>query len=67
MTNIAIVRSSYSSYGGVEKTTLAIIREMLDMDVNVTLLTLLGQQWTVTHPNLQIVPVRISRGNRLMT
>jgi len=65
MANIAIVRSSYSSYGGVEKITLAIIKELLDMDVNVTLLTLPGQQWPVIHPHLQTVPVGISRGNRL--
>ncbi len=65
MPNIAIVRSTYSPYGGVEKVTLAIIRELLDMDIKVTLLTLPDQQWPFDHANLQIIPLGIRRGNRL--
>ncbi len=65
MPSIAVVRSTYSPYGGVEKVTLTIVRELLDMGVKVTLLTLPGQHWPVVHPNLQMVTAGIRWGNRL--
>lgn len=62
---IAIVRSSYSPYGGAETLTLAIIRELLNLGLKVSLLTFPRQQWPLIHPNLTKVALGYHRGNRL--
>jgi UDP-glucose:(heptosyl)LPS alpha-1,3-glucosyltransferase len=61
---IILIRSTYSSSGGVERVTLSLIKGLLEKRVAVTLLTLPHQQWPVDHPGLQIVPLGIGRGHR---
>lgn len=62
---IAVVRSSYSPFGGVETLTLEILRALLERNVAVTLLTWPEQEWPLNHPKLKIVPLGSHRGNRL--
>jgi len=61
---VALIRSSYSAYGGVERTALSIIKELLKTGVKVTLLTWPCQDWPISHKNLQVVPLGIHWGNR---
>lgn len=62
---IAVVRSSYSPYGGLEVRTAELIRRMLEIGVNVSLLTLPRQHWPLFHPNLEIIPLGSLIKNRL--
>ncbi len=62
--HIVLIRSTYSSSGGVERVTLSLIYGLLAKGLNVTLLTLPRQQWPVADPHLQIVPLGINRGHR---
>ena len=66
MKSIAIIRSGYSPYGGVESVALSIIKGLLKRNRKITLLTLTGQKWPVVHDHFKIVPLGISRGTRLM-
>ena len=61
---IAIIRSSYSDFGGVERTALSIIKGLLARGMKVTLLTFPAQNWPAEHENLQLVPLGANRGNR---
>jgi UDP-glucose:(heptosyl)LPS alpha-1,3-glucosyltransferase len=54
---IAIIRGSYSPYGGAETLTAALLHNMLESDVDVSLLTLPHQPWNISHPNLHIIPL----------
>jgi UDP-glucose:(heptosyl)LPS alpha-1,3-glucosyltransferase len=63
---IVLIRSTYSSSGGVERVTLSLIEGLLKKGIAVTLLTFPRQQWPVDHPRLQIVPLGIGRGHRLL-
>lgn len=62
---IALIRSSYSPYGGVERVALSSIRGLLEADANVTLLTWPNQKWPIRHKYLTIVPLGTNRGNRM--
>jgi len=64
--NIALIRSSYSAYGGVERTTLSIIKGLLEAHAKVSLLTWPHQNWPISHENLHVVPLGIHRGNRFL-
>lgn len=61
---MALIRSSYSAYGGVERTTLSIIKALLKANVKVTLLTWPYQSWPVSHKNLEVVQLGSHRGSR---
>ena len=62
---IALVRSSYSPYGGAEGLTLDILFYLLEMDKKICLLTWPNQKWPLNHPNLQIITLGHYRGHRL--
>jgi UDP-glucose:(heptosyl)LPS alpha-1,3-glucosyltransferase len=62
---LAVVRSSYTPYGGAEIVTLDILEELLKTNVSVYLLTRPDQQWPLHHPRLRTVPLGFSYGNRL--
>ncbi len=62
---IALIRSSYSLYGGVETLTAALIPKILGTGVKISLLTLPHQPWTISHPNLSIIPLGSLIKNRL--
>lgn len=61
---IALIRSSYSAYGGVERTALSIINGLVEANAKVSLLTWPYQDWPISHRNLQVVHLGIHRGNR---
>jgi UDP-glucose:(heptosyl)LPS alpha-1,3-glucosyltransferase len=61
---IALVRSSYSPYGGAERLTLDLIQAMLKEDIRVFLLTHPHQDWPVDHPKFRRVQLGFHRGNR---
>lgn len=63
---IALVRSSYSPYGGAETLTLELLHAMLKEDIRVFLLTRPYQDWPIDHPKFQPVPLGYHRGNRLL-
>ncbi len=62
---IAVVRSSYSPYGGLETRTAELIKRMLATDTKISLLTLPKQKWPLSHPNLKIIPLGSLIKNRL--
>ena len=62
---IAVVRSSYSPYGGAETLALSVISELLRRGIKVHLLTWPQQGWPLSHSNLKIVPLGSRHGNRL--
>ena len=62
---IAVIRSSYSPYGGVETLTAELITRMLKTGVEISLLTLPNQKWLITNPNLKIIPLGSLIKNRL--
>jgi UDP-glucose:(heptosyl)LPS alpha-1,3-glucosyltransferase len=62
---LAVVRSSYTPYGGAEIVTLGILEELLKRDVPIHLLTCPNQEWPLHHPRLHTVPLGIPYGNRL--
>ncbi len=61
---IALVRSSYSPYGGAETMTLDLLRVMLEEDIRVFLLTYPHQDWPVDHPKFHPVRLGYHHGNR---
>jgi UDP-glucose:(heptosyl)LPS alpha-1,3-glucosyltransferase len=62
---LAVVRSSYTPYGGAEIVTLGILEELLKRNVSVHLLTWPNQEWPLHHSRLSTVPLGIPYGNRL--
>lgn len=62
---IALIRSSYSPYGGAETLTAELILRILKTDVEISLLTLPNQNWPMTHPRLKIIPLGSLIKNRL--
>lgn len=64
--SIVIVRSSFSEFGGVEKVTLDVIRNLLQHQIQVQLLTWPGQEWPISHPKLHIITVGVQKGPRLL-
>jgi UDP-glucose:(heptosyl)LPS alpha-1,3-glucosyltransferase len=64
--HVVLVRSTYSPSGGAERVALSLLQGLLQRDVRVTLLTLPNQKWPLADPRLEVVPVGISRGNRLI-
>ena len=65
-TDIVMVRSTYRSFGGVERVALSLIRGLLNRGLKLTLLTQPRQDWPISDPGLKIVPLGVSRGNRLI-
>lgn len=61
---VALIRSSYSAYGGVERTALSIIKGLVNNEIKITLLTWPCQDWPINHKNPQVVPLGIHWGNR---
>ena len=62
---IALVRSSYSPYGGAETLTLGVLSYLLEMGKEVCLLTWPNQKWPISHSNLKIITLGHYRGHRL--
>lgn len=62
---IALIRSAYSPYGGVETLTAELINRILKAGVEINLLTLPHQKWPISHPNLKIIPLGSLIKNRL--
>lgn len=63
---IILIRSTYAAIGGVERVAVSLIRGLLRKGIGVTLLTLPGQQWPLSHPDLTIVNLGVRRGHRLI-
>jgi UDP-glucose:(heptosyl)LPS alpha-1,3-glucosyltransferase len=63
--NIAVVRSSYSPYGGLETRTAELVKRILATGTKLSLLTLPHQKWPFSHPNLVIIPLGSLIKNRL--
>ena len=66
MNRIALIRSTYSPFGGVERVALGLARGLLQKGVRVTLITLPGQPWPLTDKNLSIAAMGIRRTHRLV-
>jgi UDP-glucose:(heptosyl)LPS alpha-1,3-glucosyltransferase len=64
---IAIIRSTYTPFGGVERVTLNLIKGLLAKGMRVDLLTMPGQKWPVDNARLTIKILGISHGHRLLT
>jgi UDP-glucose:(heptosyl)LPS alpha-1,3-glucosyltransferase len=64
--HIMLIRSTYSSSGGVERVTLSLLKGLVARGVRTTLLTCPRQQWPVSDPGLDIVELGISGGHRLV-
>jgi len=62
---IAVIRSSYSPYGGLEIRTAELIKRLLATGAKISLLTLPHQKWPISHPNLKIIPRGSLIKNRL--
>ncbi|MBF0449294.1 MAG: glycosyltransferase family 4 protein [Candidatus Magnetomorum sp.] len=62
---MALIRSGYSPFGGIEMHALNLMRKLLDHHVQITLLTWPNQHWPISHPHLDIVELGHNRGNRL--
>lgn len=65
ISKIAVIRSSYSPYGGLETRTAELIKRLLATGAKISLLTLPHQKWTFSHPNLEIIPLGSLIKNRL--
>jgi UDP-glucose:(heptosyl)LPS alpha-1,3-glucosyltransferase len=63
---IALIRSTYSPFGGVERVALGLIDGLLNNGIDVTLLTFPGQPWPVSNERLHLVPMGIFRTHRLV-
>lgn len=63
---ITVIRSTYTAAGGVERVTVSLIEGLLKKGVRVTLLSMPNQKWPLAGPHLDIVPVGIGRGHRLL-
>jgi UDP-glucose:(heptosyl)LPS alpha-1,3-glucosyltransferase len=62
---IAVVKSSYSPYGGLEVRTAELVKRILATGIKINLLTLPRQKWPISHPNLKIIPLGSLIKNRL--
>ncbi|MCP4747086.1 MAG: glycosyltransferase family 4 protein [Desulfobacteraceae bacterium] len=68
MTNsgkIALVRSTYTPYGGVERVTIGLAKGLLQKKIKVFVLTLPNQQWPINDPNLSVVHLGVHSTHRL--
>jgi UDP-glucose:(heptosyl)LPS alpha-1,3-glucosyltransferase len=65
-TAIAVIRSSYSAYGGVERTAVSMVKGLLEVNVKVSLLTWPQQDWPLSDNNLHLVHLGTHRGNRFL-
>lgn len=63
---IVLVRSTYASFGGVERVALSLITGLLQRGVKVRVLTMPRQPWPLSDSQLNIIPLGISRGHRLV-
>lgn len=63
---ITVIRSTYTPAGGVERVTVSLIEGLLKKGLQVTLLSMPNQKWPLVGPHLEIVPVGIGRGHRLL-
>lgn len=63
---IVMVRSTYTSFGGVERVALSLVTGLLQRGVKIKVLSMPCQQWPLTDPNLKIVNLGLSRGHRLL-
>lgn len=63
---ITVIRSTYTAVGGVERVTVSLIEGLLKNGLQVTLLSMPNQKWPLSGPHLEIVPVGIGRGHRLL-
>jgi UDP-glucose:(heptosyl)LPS alpha-1,3-glucosyltransferase len=52
---IALIRSTYSPYGGAETLTEALTHKLLEYGASVSLLTLPDQPWDIAHSDLKII------------
>lgn len=64
--NITVIRSTYTPAGGVERVAVSLIEGLLKKGLRVTLLSMPNQKWPLAGPHLEIVPVGIGRGHRLL-
>jgi len=64
--NIAVIRSTFSPYGGAETLAVDLIHGILDVPCRVHLLTTPGQNWPLDHAGLTIVPLPIYSNQRLL-
>jgi UDP-glucose:(heptosyl)LPS alpha-1,3-glucosyltransferase len=64
-TDIVMVRSTYRPFGGVERVALSLINGLLKKGIKLALLTQPRQDWPISDPGLEIVPLGVSRGHRL--
>jgi len=62
---IALIRSGYSPFGGIEMHALSLMKHLLAHKVHIHLLTWPDQDWPLEHPNLTIVPIGHHWGSRL--
>jgi len=62
---IALIRSGYSPFGGIEMHALSLMQKLLEHEVQIDLLTWPSQNWPINHPNLNIVELGVHKGNRL--
>ncbi len=63
---IALIRSSYSPFGGVERTALSLMEGLTAAGAQIDLLTWPSQRWPIRHQNLNVVPCGISTGHRFI-
>ncbi len=66
MKKIALVRSTYSPFGGAERVALGTARGLLDRNIQVTILTMPHQEWPLRHPGLTVVPLGLFHTHRLL-
>jgi len=62
---LALIRSGYSPFGGIEMHALSLMNKLLDYNVQIDLLTRPHQNWPINHPKLNIVALGVNKGNRL--
>ncbi len=67
MKKIAVIRRSYSPYGGAEQLTLSLLRRILKCDVEVMLLTWKDQKWPLDSPKLTVKEFGRFKWNRLVS
>lgn len=63
---IAVIRSTYSPFGGAEKMALDLIDAILKRSCHVHLLTASGQKWPLEDNFLTTVPLSVTRKHRLL-
>jgi len=63
--HIALIRSGYSPFGGIEMHALSLMNKLLAHGTQIDLLTLPHQDWPIKHSHLNVVELGVNRGNRL--